>query len=541
MVSVFNRKKLIYFLKNVCVPQVMDVMPVYDTSTDLENERIAVCNLLAEIDPSNRDGYLDEVKDIIIRQNALKGILHIEQSKIFVDEEAIRRTAELSLRETYQRYRVFGGYDPAEAEEVELALRKAVAGDRDAFLRLEVEANEKNSILAQLLIQLRDDYVSGPDHSLDVYLSTRIRHGTFAAQLRSPLETHNLITQRDKMSGEYKHNDYWRKRLLIPEEVFETAANQRLAKFSRLFDELIQNILTTWIQVRTSDDGVGLFDFRLIPAHAKLIGRFLNRETPFEAFVETVFALFRQLLLENVTALRAKFSSEVVDSVDFLLNTLDADIAGLVEGRGTADFSLAVANAKADLHRTIARVADWFRPPTSTTYPPFTFSDPVRIAIELMKRVYRKADFDAHINNMATATLRGQALTAFVDVFMIVFENAVKHSGLTATPPVQIEMQYISGLITILVKNEVSPSIISQEAVAKLEAIRSALERRESRDAVRKEGGTGFHKIQKIISNDLNAKGSLSFGFVGPSSFEVGIVLHPGRLIASNENPVSRG
>jgi hypothetical protein len=49
--------------------------------------------------------------------------------------------------------------------------------------------------LAETRNQLQE-FLTNPDHGLDCYLSMRIRHGTLAGQLRTPLEVEHLITQR---------------------------------------------------------------------------------------------------------------------------------------------------------------------------------------------------------------------------------------------------------------------------------------------------------------------------------------------------------
>jgi hypothetical protein len=531
LIGGFDRDKMLYFLRYICVPHVMDVMPVYEDSADLGNERVAVCNLLSEIDPASKEDYLEEVRDILIRQNAQKGIRQVEQSKIFVDEEGIRRAAELRFKESYERYRAFGGYDPAEAAEVERALEKAGEGDRSAFWSLEVEQNEKNTILARLLLDLRDEYVAGADHGLDGYLSVRIRHGTFAAQLRTPLERQKLITQRDKTIGEYRSNPYWPPRLLIPDASLSEQVDRRLALFSRQFDDFVQSILASWIQVRTTEGAVGAFDFRLLPAHARLVGSYLSPETSFAGFVDVVFSLLRRLLTESVSALRGRFGSEAVAAVDQMLTSLEEDVFALAGHRETAQFSLAIVNARADLHGALSRVADWFRPPTATSYPPFTLRDAVQIAIELIKRIYGRTDFAPRIETDSTLQLRGLVLPAFVDMFMILFENALKHAGLAEAPSVRIELKDKDEIIVIHVANTVAPSSVTPGSRARLDAIRSAMRHGDYKKAVRTEGGTGLHKVQKIIRHDFGTNGAMRFDYLGSESFVVELELEVRRLI----------
>jgi hypothetical protein len=538
IIKQFDLSKIVYFLRYICVPHVIDVSPVYESSTDLAGERIAVCNLLSDIDPSGKEEYRAEIRDILIRQRAQSGIRQIEQSKIFVDEEAIRRVAQLKWKESYERYRAFGGYNPAEAAEVEEALLKAGAGDRSAFFNLEVEENEKNSILARLLLDIRDEYVAGPDHGLDGYLSVRIRHGTFAAQLRTPLERQKLITQRDKATGEYRANSHWLPRLLITEAVVQDV-DGAMAAFSRQFDEFVHEMLSSWIQVRTTELTIGLFDFRIIRAHARLVGSYLARDTTFDEFLEVVFSLLRQLLNENVAVVRGRFGGVAVARVDQLLNSLEERVAILV-GHETPEFSLAVVNAKAELHQTLSRIADWFRPPKSTSYPAFNAGEAVQIAVELIRQIYGKTDFAPVIHSLSGLRLRGVALPSFVDIFMILFENALKHSGLSGQPEMTVFLNDTGDTLQMVVVNTVAPIATSERDTANLDQIRAALRMGEYRQAVRKEGGTGFQKVHKIITHDLGTRGALAFDYRGSNEFVVELSIKIERLIV-NEATADRG
>jgi len=63
LVAQFDFEKLTYFLRFVCVPQVMDVSTAFSSSRELDEERTSVCQLLAEIDSANLDEYQTEIKN----------------------------------------------------------------------------------------------------------------------------------------------------------------------------------------------------------------------------------------------------------------------------------------------------------------------------------------------------------------------------------------------------------------------------------------------------------------------------------------------
>ncbi|MEM5637826.1 hypothetical protein AAHH71_00865 [Bacillus toyonensis] len=60
----FNKEKFIYFLKEVCVIDVLSKLWIIETEHEAEEERINICNLLAEIDSDNIEIYNEEIKEI---------------------------------------------------------------------------------------------------------------------------------------------------------------------------------------------------------------------------------------------------------------------------------------------------------------------------------------------------------------------------------------------------------------------------------------------------------------------------------------------
>src|ERR1039458_7725559 len=62
--------------------------------------------------------------------------------------------------------------------------------------------------------------------------------------------------------------------------------------------------------------------------------------------------------------------------------------------------------------------------------------------------------------------------------------------------------------VVIHVANTVAPSSVTPGSRARLDAIRSAMRHGDYKKAVRTEGGTGLHKVQKIIRHDFGTNGA---------------------------------
>lgn len=519
----FPRDLFVYFLRYICVPEIMDVSPVFETSKDVEDERIAVCNILADLDPAHKDVYQAENRDFLIRHSIQKGIRQVEQSKIFVDDRGVRQAVLSKYRETYNRLKAFGPYGEQELAEVERALTKANSGDTNEFFSLQVEKNEKNDILTALLVGIRDEYVLGPNYGLDGYLSVRIRHGTFGAQFRSPLEAAHLATQRDRDTGIYKSNDYWPARILTTNEEIHTSIGQVLANLSMRFDELTANLVRNRIQIARDASSPGYFNFTLNAVHLRLAAALIGDRDTLEEFVDDILGILRNMLRNNLENIRAHLLGDVMGEIDNILMSTHNACATHADGDEMRDLLAVLQATRAEMRRVTTKMADWFKLPSTTSTVPFSMDSAINIGVELVRSMYRRGDFLPQIEVADQTLYKGILLPAFVDLFMIMFENIIKHAGTGLAPRTHVAVTRFGEELQIAVQNDVSPGVRTTRTVEKLESIRRAIESGLYMRSVGKEEGTGLFKLQKIIMHDLAGSAILAFNFDGQNRFCVTI------------------
>ena len=89
-------------------------------------------------------------------------------------------------------------------------------------------------------------------------------------------------------------------------------------------------------------------------------------------------------------------------------------------------------------------------------------------------------------------------------------------------------------MIILRTENDVGEAVATQETAARIRDIKAAMQEERYRQSVTTEGGTGFHKIRKILSHDFRLIGSslepslepsLEFGFEGENRFFVEITI----------------
>ena len=206
----FQASQLIYFLGTVCVQEVMDVsFDVFDSSREIEEERIAICQWLTELGTDSKAAYLEEIVELTKLINIQDGLRDVDRSRVHVDIEAIARWARKEVKESYARYKalVGAGIGFGTPEDLEDALVKFAVGDKHAVVDyLTYPDHEGDSLLLDMLESLTSEYLSNSDYGLDAYLSMRIRHGSLSGHLRGPLEEQSLIVAKDGNSDKYGQN-----------------------------------------------------------------------------------------------------------------------------------------------------------------------------------------------------------------------------------------------------------------------------------------------------------------------------------------------
>jgi hypothetical protein len=164
------------------------------------------------------------------------------------------------------------------------------------------------------------------------------------------------------------------------------------------------------------------------------------------------------------------------------------------------------------MYNTIDRVAEWFQFTTSTSNEPFLLEDAVNIASESI-RSFQK-DFSVAMTPMSDSPtlVAGRLLPSLVDIFLILFDNIVKHSGLPDTFTGEVRIRYGEEGTEVSVVNSIDPGVAVRPLEGKLDAIKRLMREGAHLGAVAREGGTGFLKVYKILAHDLAIEPRLDMG-----------------------------
>lgn len=530
--SHFRREELVYFLRYVCTQAVLDTSLLFKSSEEVALERVAICKVLTKMDRGNTQIYQDEIKGILRGLNMRKRMRQVEESRIFVDVEGIRRSAKVSLKESYSRYIGFvqHGLVHTDPKSFSAAVEASSQGVLSGLQSLSLPKSEPNDLLTRMINEVRDLYTVSPEHGLERYLSTRVRHGTLTGQVRSPLREAHLVTQRDSASGVYEKNAYWLNRLGADNS---EAIATRFGQFSRDFDALVDEILKQWLRVRVSPEGTGIFDFVIPDSFVRVYTEVIVADgVDLDGFVDRLLATLTQILDHQLEHVRTRLEQDAKARASALLTAFQRDIHRLTKQTTLTAFDQAVGSARTGIQQAFDRISDWFQLWKESAREPYSWEEAIRVAETSVQALHPSFRVDIHSSHPDHLWHdEGNQFASLVDIFVTAFSNVVQHS-LMDTPIATVTLRFDNDRLVVLIENAADMSRIDAVRKATVDSIRAGLSNEADRTAVIREGGTGLHKISRILLHDFTPEPNLEFGFADVDKFFLRFLL-PAQLSTS--------
>jgi tetratricopeptide (TPR) repeat protein len=527
-----SREQIIYFLKNICVVDIMKYSVVYENLEDVQKERIFVCQFLSRIDTENKNDYLEEIKkytqQIIIR----KGIQQIEENKIHVDTDGIKKSLEKNLNESFNRYLSLQNIKSESEWESNdyITLKSKVSKQKDEILTV-MAKNEKEKLFHQMFFELREAFVSSNAYGLDGYLSMGFRHGTLSGQLRSSLLVEHLITPKNNQTNIYHTNDYWNDIYKDNGFQFISRLKEILDTFSKSVDSLINKIINHWIQIKTEEKNEqGMFDFQLFLEEMEELERQVTPKYTFNEFMELAFSKLWSMTDISLIQIKDKIQSEVKNDFTHIFNQLQKGVDKLSESYDLTDIKNSISRARTAIQHDLDRVASWFNRSRKSEVADYELDLPIEIASKIVQYTYPNKHFDLEIKTYKEKKLIGETLNGFVNIFYTLLENAVQRSLLDSVK-ISIDFLYDNSFITISTENEIAHDLDVKKATEVLDVIRENINTDFSMDKVSKEGGTGLYKVMKVLNVDFRCKSYLSYSFTDRKTFVVTIDIEEGERL----------
>jgi hypothetical protein len=521
---------LIYFLRYICIQKVMDISPVFEGgSEEVENERVSVCHILAEMDQGNASIYAKEI-DSITDSLILARQQHLVQSqKIYVDVEQLKSSLYQSLGEQYQRYCALPPGDENAPEE------KYISNN---LFGVEVTqpAGAKEHLLIYMYQEVCSQFAMNQQYGLNVALSAEIRHGNIASSLRNPLEKLHLVTRIGR-DGKYMHSDYWADQYGYVNDKLIEKIIERLKRFSGEIDELILLVRDQWVQIQINpyeEGSEAIFDFQCTTDDVMTIKRSLKSDTPFDEFFDLLLSHLWSKTDSSLLSARQKIGEDLMRMMLSKIDDLTADIREIKRGASLNDLEGAIASGRTAIQMSIEEIVGWFTRSEPGECADFDLHIPVDIAFNTARARCNHKGASISVKLPNNQLFQGRLLKPLTNIFIMIFVNAIEHSGLDDESDITMDAIVKDESIILKVRNKLNANVDRDGLEAKLAKKRAALNDGEYGEFANRDRGSGLFKIHKILFHDTNAAKHFSFSYEPPDEFLVLIELDRVRVISEN-------
>ncbi len=522
----FPRAHSIYFLRNICIPRILDDTTCFESVDEIEIERIAICQHLLSFDPLSKDEYLSEIRGITRDINVARLLKKVQTSKIYVDEAGLRQAFETSLFDTFLRYqKLLSSPDLAyQAEKLSKRLEEMLAAKGNTDIKdLKLPASEREALFETLLDDFTRDFAFNPAYGLDTHVSTTIRHGAFEGHIRNPFAAEDLLCK--KKDKEYVLPRAWQFKLENLSSTELEHVRRHLGRFTQKIEELIGLYLSEKIRVKEPGTN-GMFILSTNESAIRTLRETITKATDYHSFLDKFFAHAWQLVDESMEMIRHSLQQYLLNQVNsacsLLITTLEQNlshekIVALVD---------AIVRSQTAFQSGIVEVAEWFRRPQDLSRDPFDFEVAVHVALQQIKNCYVKTPLAPELKLHVHEQIDGKFVDGICEIFYILLQNVILHSGFGEDViPVTVSAGRVNDTLIISCTNQLASDVDlpARRALAN-EAI-SKYERDTAMKLARSEGGSGLSKIWRIAEFDLRLGHKIDIKIDDDRSFTTTVTL----------------
>ena len=536
MEHVFGRERLYYFLKKVCVREVIDSMyNVFDSEIDVDNERIEICKYLQANDSSNASEYIEEISQIMQKRRIMEGVKYLEDVKIELDFDNIYEAQKELFEDGYKRFahiNMFSKYYTAyDASNKKLYV---YSNDKDRY-------SHAHFAFRELMEDYRQELAYGR-YGLDPIIGTRIRHGHLQNNIRIAFEKNKIafisISPDDRT---YIPSEEFMNLCKNLNEVERNKLINYISDFSRNIDEYIEKINKEYLRIKIEEKNInGLFNFDISSADVAILMQTARKFQNINLVREFIEEYWKKVIEVNLKKVGSFFLN---DALEFFIKELDVLSKKIDEIQGAkkikAIFSDSISRARTDIQNSISQICGWFKLPKEQDYDNYTAQELISICEEINNRVvsnYGSIFVNKIIN--VSSMLKGKTFPHMVDIIIILFTNAFYHSGyINNLQALSIDLVFEENdySIELSMTNNLSSNIDKDMLSNTVQTIQKKLkECIDKQEYYNYEGKSGYLKICKILDYNLSTQSYLEFGLNKNGKYTVKISMPKNYLIVGD-------
>lgn len=469
------------------------------STLDVLDEKIRIASYLKS-NFSENYLYANMCTELMHEIVAYRGMKKLNDSKIYVNEDAIMKYELSHIDDLYDRFKKQAAL--VRSNRVFVLVNGTEFSNNNATDLIDDIATYSSNAIEEVALQIfnviRYAFLKSR-FGLGTYLSTRIRHGVFEGELRSDFERFNLILNQS--GQQYIPSEYWTVEYSLGHEIQKDLHNAQV-KFSDSIDTLISSFKDSVIQIHVDeeDDNKGEFDYCVNTK--ELCDRLMEIESRTQdrvSFCKDVISYLWEITETRLEVIRERISNQLKPEIFHHLKTLEQSFDSL-SGHNTlsVDLKTAVNNAKAALVNKLTKVENWFHR-QETKFEDFDIDNHIRMTMEQAAKYYQDIPVKLDMNTVPLPTrIRPEYSSSMFDLFFIFLTNMLRYSKNTNPRIFQIYSQMVDEkVIKISLINDLQDNIQEDDLNHIFD------EKMNDVAKLQQEGGSGLVKAMTIVKYDF--------------------------------------
>jgi LytS/YehU family sensor histidine kinase len=201
----------------------------------------------------------------------------------------------------------------------------------------------------------------------------------------------------------------------------------------------------------------------------------------------------------NLTSIRSVMEKDIRVRIN---NNFDYVELQLQKVSDISSLKNAIARSRTEINQALTTLIAWFGRMEDSDRKDYNIQD----AISIVENIFKKQDNYLTTNLLKSFNLKGKTLDSFIDILFILFDNAFKHSKLNEQTKITISVNQESQYLYIDMKNNVRAYDKLENLNKHINSILADYGTKQATLTINKEGKTGFNKIWKLLSTDLQTE-----------------------------------
>jgi hypothetical protein len=505
-----NDRKIEYFGYHVCDIATLELLPGIGGSRRVLEMRSGVLRKIGNLHGSMALSYLREAEDLESGLQVDDGISVLEDSKVYVDEQAVLNYVNQELEADFQRYRKLVESGVGVSESIDDLLKSFNSPSAKTF---QIPKNDADDLLADLVGSILHRFVFDPASGLDIIVGRRIRHGTIAGELRGVLEGFELIGQRPRSGADYEPTAYIQRNSSNFDPKRRRIVNAAFSRFSKSIDQLVALLRDEYFHMRTKSKARGIFDVQVNPIMLALARSLAQTCTSIQEFSKECLQIFWYVLSARLDALRPAVENETKKTLHAIFGKLDGELRALAIDE---DVWTRVHKAAEDLQHRASTIASWLRvPKASVENKVYAMERVVNVAAAVVSA--HRPGFRPVLRKFVPEgyALDSHGFSIVADALYIAIDNVSEHSGKKVDNHITVEIRprVEEGLLSFSISNEAAPGSRTAEKEVRLAKIRSEIQRKTFAELARRDRHSGLSKLAALVMQSDKTTSSMTFDY----------------------------